>query len=194
MKKLLFIITVLIIFLAPALYAGQDADYKNHPGYVDFGSFEKFKDANQTLEVFIKGPLLKFVAKASEAGDPEMGDFIRNLKLIKVDIFSVNELNMEDARNTLKSVSNKIDKNKWELMVRIKDKNENGEIYVQFGPDDSLNGLVMMMISNNEALFVNIVGTIDPSKLGKLSTQFNIPKLDKLEIEAKAHKGGRYEK
>ena len=34
-----------------------------------------------------------------------------------------------------------------------------------------------MVVNNKEAVFVNIIGNIDPEQLGKLSGQFNIPKL-----------------
>lgn len=187
MKKSI-LITILLFLLTPALYAQQGDDYKNHPGYIDFGSFEKFKDSEETVEIFIKGPLLRFVAKATENEDVELASLLHNLKLIKLNVFSVDKLTIEDARNVMKSVSNKIDRNKWELMVRVKETGENVEIFTQFGPDDSLNGLVVMVVSKDEAVFVNIVGTIEPSKLGKLSAKFNIPELDSLEIESKSQK------
>jgi hypothetical protein len=183
------LIAALLIFLTPAMYAQQADDYKNHPGYIDFGSFEKLQGAEETVEVFIKGPLLKFVAKASEYNDPELASLLNNLKLIKVNVFSINKFDIKEARDIMKSVSEKIDRNKWELMVRTREPGENVEVYTQFGPDNTLSGLVVMAIQENkEAVFVNIVGKIDPAKLGKLSEKFNIPKLNSLEIEAKSNK------
>ena len=194
MKKSILIIILLIVF-TPSLYAQETDDYQNHPGYVDFGSFEKFQGAEETVEVFIKGPLLKFVAKAAEYEDPELASLLKNLKLVKVNVFSIDKVGMDEARNIMKSVSKKIDRNKWELMVRTKQPNEYVEIYTQFGPNDSLTGLVVMAVQeNDEAVFVNIVGDIDPAKLGKLSDKFNIPKLNSLKIETKSHKEGSDEK
>ena len=194
MKKSILIMLLITLF-APALCAQQDDDYKDHPGFIDFGSFEKFQDAEETVEVFIKGPLLKFAAKAAESEDPDLASLLKNLKLVKVNVFSIDKFTMEDARNIMKSVSKKIDRNRWELMVRTKEPGEYVEIYTQFGPDDSLTGLVVMAVQeNDEAVFVNIVGDIDPEKLGKLSDKFNIPKLNSLEIEAKSHKEERHEK
>jgi hypothetical protein len=194
MKKSILIAALLILF-APALHAQQADDYKNHPGYIDFGSFDKFQGAEETVEVFIKGPLLKFAAKAAEQEDPDLASLLKNLKLVKVNVFSMDKLNIEDARSIMESVSKRIDKNKWELMVRTKEPGEYVEIYTQFGPDDSLTGLVVMAVQEkDEAVFVNIVGDIDPAKLGKLSDKFNIPKLNSLEIEAKSQKGDHHEK
>lgn len=188
MKKTILTIALLILF-TPAAYAQQDEDYADHPGYIDFGSFDKFQDAEETVEVFIKGPLLKFVAKASEADDPDLATLLNNLVLIKVNVFSMDKFNIDDARNIMESVSKKIDRSKWELMVRTKEPGEYVEIYTQLGPNDSLTGLVVMAVEeNDEAVFVNIAGDIDPAKLGKLSDKFNIPKMNSLEIEAESQK------
>lgn len=188
MKKTICIVALLILFI-PAVYAQQENDYANHPGYIDFGSFEKLQGAEETVEVFIKGPLLNFVAKAAETEDPDLASLLNHLKLIKVNVFSMDKFSMDEARAIMKSVSEKIDRNKWELMVRVKEPEEYVEVYTQFGPNDSLNGLVVMAVEeNDEAVFVNIVGEIDPAKLGKLSDKFNIPKLDSLELEAKSKK------
>jgi hypothetical protein len=188
MKKTILIAAFLILF-TPILYAQQDDGYQNHPGYIDFGSFEKFQGAKETVEVFIKGPLLKFVAKAAEAEDPDLASLLHNLKLIKVNVFSMDNFNIDEVRDIMESVSKKIDRHKWELMVRTKEPGEYVEIYTRFGPNDSMTGLVVMAVDEgDEAVFVNIVGDIDPTKLGKLSGKFNIPKLDSLKIEAKSHK------
>ena len=194
MKKSI-LITALLFLFTPALYAQESDDYKNNPGYVDFGSFEKFQGAEETVEVFIKGPLLKFVAKASEYEDPDLASLLNNLKLVKVNVFSLDKFSVDDARNIIQSISKKMDRNKWELMVRAKEPGEYVEVYTQFGPNDTLTGLVVMAVQEKkEAVFVNIVGEIDPAKLGKLSDKFNIPKLNSLEIETKSHKEDGHEK
>jgi hypothetical protein len=61
------------------------------------------------------------------------------------------------------------------------------EVFTQFSKNgESLSGLVVMAVEeNDEAVFVNIVGEIDPEQLGKLSNKFHIPKLDSIEIEHK---------
>ena len=86
--------------------------------------------------------------------------------LVKVNVFSMDDFSIDEARNIMKSVSKKIDRNKWELMVRTKEPGESVEVYTQFGLNDSLTGLVVMAVEeDDEAVFVNIVGDIDPTKL-----------------------------
>lgn len=184
--KRTIIITALFFIFIPVVYA-QD-DYKSHPGYVDFGSFGKFQDTEKSTEVFVKGPLLKFVSQAASLKDPDLADLLNKLLIIKVNVFSLDKVSSSEALNILKNISKKIDPDKWELMVRKREPDEYVEVYTQFGKAGNLSGLVVMVVKDNdEAVFVNIAGDIDPSKLGKLSKKFNIPKLDALEIEAKSN-------
>jgi hypothetical protein len=184
MKKSILLI-VLSFLLPPLLYAQQpDEEFKKHPGYIDFGSFEKFQSAEETVEVFIKGPLLKFAAKAAEAEDPDMGSLLNNLKLVKVNVFSMDKFSIDEVRDTMNAISKKIDRDNWELMVRTKEPGEYVEVYTRFGQNDSLTGLVVMAVEEKgEAVFVNIVGDIDPAKLGKLTDKFNIPKMGSIKIK-----------
>ena len=180
------IIFLIFIFLTPVMSAQESDDYKHHDGYIDFGSFDRLQDAEKTVEVFIKGPLLDFVAKATENEDPDLALILKNLTLIKVNVFSLNESHSKEIYEIIDSVSKRIDRAKWELMIRRKESDEYVEVYAQFGKSNHLTGLVVMALEeNDEAVFVNIVGNINPLKLGKLSRKFNIPKLDSLKTAAR---------
>ena len=151
-------------------------------------SFERFQDAERTVEVFIKGPLLKFVSKAAAIDDPELAVLLDNLVLIKVNVFSIDDKDTEQVLSIINNITERIDRNKWELMVRAKEPDEHVEVYTLFGDDDNLTGLVVMAVEDrDEAVFVNIVGNIDPTQLGKLSNKFNIPELDSLEINTRSY-------
>ncbi len=180
------LILVCLLFIVPNLSAQKHNDYKKHPGYIDFGSLDDFKNAEETVEVLIKGPLLKFVARASAKDDPELAKLMNNLSVIKVNVFSIEDKETEKVKTIINRVSNKINLDKWERMVKVREKDEYVEVYTQFGDNDMLTGLVVMAVEDNdEAVFVNIAGDIDPEHLGKLSNKFNIPELDSLEIETK---------
>ena len=184
MKKIIILIICLSL-ISSTLFAQNNDDYKKHPGYIDFGNLDDFKDAEETVEVFIKGPILKFVARATANEDPGLSQLIKDLVLIKVNVFSIERNQMNDVKSIIKKVSKKLDPKKWEIMVRVKERNEYVEIYTQFAKNDELTGLVIMAVEDDEAVFVNIVGKIDPDQLGKLSNKFNIPNLDSVEYELK---------
>lgn len=182
MKKLAYLFVFILFF--SSVFAQEGESYKKHPGYVDFGNLDDFKEAEETVEVFIRGPLLKFVSKATANEDPSLSKLLDDLLLIKVDVFSIEKTQTKDVKSIIKKVSKKLASKKWEKMVRVKEPNEHVEVFTLFDNDYQLNGLVVMAVEEgDEAVFVNIVGKIDPEQLGKLSSKFNIPKLDSVKIK-----------
>jgi hypothetical protein len=200
MKKIALMIGSLCL-LATIAFAQQPEAYKQHPGYVDFGSFEKFQNAARVVDVSIKGPILKFVSKAAMKNDPELSKLLDNLLLIQVNVFSVQDNEQADVNAIIDNVSNTLAAKQWEQMVRVQENGEHVEVYIQFGEGDALTGLAVMALSEDkeadkpplpgqskQAVFVNIVGTIDPEQLGKLSAKFNIPKIDAINFGEKGEK------
>ena len=188
MKKLTFLL-IFATFIGCCFYsalAQKNENYKKHPGYVDFGDFGDFKDEEETVEVFIKGPLLKFVSKATAHEDPALSQLLDNLLLIKVNVFSIEKNQTQKVKSIINKVSKKLNSKDWERMVRVKETDEQVDVYTHFDKNYELSGLVVMAVEEgDEAVFVNIVGKIDPEQLGKLSSKFNIPKLDSVNIEHK---------
>jgi hypothetical protein len=189
MKKMMLLF-VAFSLLGSIVFAQMPETYKEYPGYVDFGSFEQFQNAATIVEVSIKGPLLKFVSKATAHEDPELSDLIDKLLLIRVNVFSIEDNQLDTVNSIIQNVSKTLSSAQWERMVRVQQEGEHVEVYMQFGEADSLTGLAVMAVGDDkdregedlQAVFVNIVGTINPEQLGKLSTKFNIPELDRLEF------------
>jgi hypothetical protein len=187
MKKMMLLF-IAFALLGSVVFAQTPETYKEHPGHVDFGSFEQFQNAATTVEVSIKGPLLKFVSKATAHEDPELSDLIDKLLLIRVNVFSIEDNQIDTVNGIIQNVSKTLASSQWERMVRVQQEGEHVEVYIQFGEADSLTGLAVMALGddkdregeNLQAVFVNIVGTIDPNQLGKLSAKFNIPNIDDL--------------
>lgn len=176
---------IAIMLCVTTMLPAQSAeDFTRHSGYVDFGSFDKFKDAEETVEVFIQGPLLKFVSRATAKEDPELSKLLDDLVLVKVNVFSVAGKEEKEIQSMIRNISGKLKSKKWETMVRVKEPGEKVEIFTQFDKNGNMTGLVVMaMESGDEAVFVNIAGKIDPDKIARLGGKFNIPKLDSLDIK-----------
>lgn len=178
MKRVIFLLiaSAFIWYSAPHSSAQENEDTKEYPGYVDFENIDIFKDIEKKVEVSIKGPLLRFVSKASANEDPELSRLLDNLKLIKVDVFPIDKTLISEVESIINRISKELESKNWERMVRVKDNKDHVEIYNQF-IGDKLSGLVVMAVSDDDAVFVNIIGNIDPEQLGKLGDKFGIPQL-----------------
>jgi hypothetical protein len=65
-------------------------------------------------------------------------------------------------------------------VVRVREGEERVDILLKL-KNDSIVGLVIFVVSpEGEAVFVNIVGELDPALLGRLAAQFNVPAVPQL--------------
>lgn len=178
MKKIvnLLILAFFIFYFTPIALGQENINYTQEKGYIDFKEFDFFKDKEKKVEVFLNGPLLKFAAKTTAESDPETTKLLENLKLINVNVFEINNGQSQEVESIINDISNKLSTKNWWRIVRVKDKGEHVEIFTLLS-DEKFEGLVIMVLNKKEAVFVNIVGDIKPTQLGKLSGKFNIPNL-----------------
>lgn len=181
MRKIYILI---ISILLPGILISQEKDYTKLPGFVELKDIEKFKDSEETVEVFITKPLLTLVAAATSENDPELSRLLKNLALIKVDNFKIKKERTDDVQEIIKKISKNLLEKNWSRIVRVREDEERVEIFIKNG-GEQVAGLLIMSLENEEATFVNIVGNIDMESLGKLSRKFDIPKLDSLTTKRK---------
>lgn len=181
MKQIKMLLSVLILF--SSLLIAQD-EVTKHPGYVDFGNFEGLYDPDQYTEINIEGPLLKLVSNATQE-DKELSSMLQELKLIKVYNFTVKDEMNSDIKDKIDRITKKLSSEKWERIVKVKDKGEDVGIYVKYN-NDKIAGLTVLARENSgEASFINIVGHIDLNAISKLSDRFDIPELNNLKNNKK---------
>ncbi|MFH1756116.1 MAG: DUF4252 domain-containing protein [Candidatus Latescibacterota bacterium] len=177
-------LAVLLIMGFTVIACAAD-DYKKHPGYVDFEKMGFFGESEAAVEVILKGSILKLVREATRDEDPELSDMINKLQFIHVQTFPVGEMDVASLNNKVKSAAKQLEKSGWEVVVRVRDKREDEQVYIYLLPTNSdqiISGLVVMVIDEDEdAVFINIVGDLDPAQIGKLGNTFGIDKLDNLE-------------
>lgn len=176
---------IMILFLcagSPKIGRTQeDESYKNHPGYVDLSSVPDLGETESTVEIFLTPGLAKLMG-AMEEGDRAAEDLFSGLKLIKVYTFDTKANDRSRLAHKIDELSKKLVSGKWERFLRAKDKSGRAEIFTK-SEDKKLQGVVVLSMDDEEAAFVNIVGTMDFETLGKLSKKFDIPELDTLKAK-----------
>ncbi len=174
-----------VIFLAlTAILSAQKKEYTSEPGYINFGDLQSLETDEMVAEVFIEEHLLRMVSKMTKSEDEELSSLINGLKLIKVNAFSVTEKNLAQIKSKMESVDKELTGKKWDRIVRTRSKNESANVYIKTGSNDIIQGLVVTAFDvDGEAAFVNIVGDINLETIGKLTSKFDIPSLDKIKKE-----------
>lgn len=166
MKMTIGACTLLII--APlAGISWADEELENHPGYVDLQALDIFGDeVEPTVEVLLDGPLLKLLAGASSEDDAEEAGMLASLKLIRVNAFPIAE-GAGDVAAKFEALSKQLVDEGWSRIVHVKEDDKTVNVFIRAN-DDVLQGLVVLAAESDKAVFVNIVGDVNPLVLGKL--------------------------
>jgi hypothetical protein len=180
------VLSIGIALLKPIpLHAGADEDYTKLPGYVDFGP--ALGEMEASVEVYLKGSLLVLAREAVKENDPELGELLSKIDYIHVHVFPMDGASSRKLNDTARQVEKQLEKKGWELTVRAREKGENVHVYLLPGKKDDIAGLVVMaMEEDDEAVFINVVGNINPAEIGRIGRSFHIKSMDvPVQVEVK---------
>lgn len=170
----------LIAFFTAALTFAQQADYTKEPGYYSFDKLLGYKNGELITEVYLEEPLIKMVAQMAEDKHDGIGSAVSALKLIRVNEFMVDKSNFETMEKEMKNLDRNLQSQKWSRIIKTKKKDNLASVYVKSGGTDEYVGLLIAAFDGEgKVTLVNIVGNIDLNTIGKVSKEFNLPKIDK---------------
>lgn len=172
---LLMALPVFALTVTPA-YSQSSAG--NDPGYVDLyqrGRLDEIFEGDARIEVNIEGSLMRMVAAASRIEDPELADLLLKLKGVYVRGYSLMDQNIERIQKRANLIGDELQKEGWSFIVRIRRPDEHVQMLVRF-VEDQIVGMVVISIedASDEAMFVNIVGEIDPEQIGRIGRKFHL--------------------
>ncbi len=182
MKRNLFcLFAAAVIFSAGHFQTAiaQD-DLRRDPGYLDLTDVEEWFDTEPWLEVNIKGALLSLITEASKAeDDPELTSILGKLKAIEVRGYPLTSAMFEDIDRRTSLLAKRLEGQGWDTIVRVREDDERVNVYLK-SDGKTIAGLVVMVLDPSDddgAIFVNIVGDIDPQQIGRIGRKFNIDPL-----------------
>lgn len=169
---------LIFTFLLVNVFA-QSTNVTNEPGYVNFGDLKEFEKSTGVTEVILDEDLLSVLAEISTEEDPNVMEILKGLKLVRANVFEVTESNKSELEAKVNNLDSKLLSSNWKRIVKTRSDDEIANIYIKQNNNKQIIGLVVTSVGDDdEAAFVNIVGTIDLATIGKLGKQFNIPHLD----------------
>ncbi len=117
------------------------------------------------VEVNLTAKLINLVTK-SVSNQPEVAELIQMLDGIYVRTYDKARI---DERKLVSYFKEKLKKDQWEVLVRIKEKSETVEINLLFD-EKKVYGIFAIIISkgSGEATFANIYGEIEPERIEEL--------------------------
>lgn len=158
-------------------------------GFVDFGKFAPPAGGGQFVEVNVQSQLINLAARLTEKKEPEVASLLRGLKSVRVNVVGLDDANRAANIEKIEAARTKLESQGWSKLVTVREANDgdNVAIFAKMKGDDSIEGLVVTVIDRKgEAVFVNIVGTINPDKIAALADKYDLEPLRHVKIKAKA--------
>jgi hypothetical protein len=166
--------------VALPVMAQEDA-LKDFPGYVDFGELTAIF-GEPTVQISVGESLLGLVSSLSAKEDPEAAELFKRLNGVRVNVFETDSI-PDGAVGFIKDVSDKLNDRGWESVVTVNSSDEQVRIFMKI-LDSEVQGITVMAVEDTEAVFVNVIGSIDPEELGRVMDNFDIDLHDSDDDEA----------
>ncbi|MEJ2444325.1 MAG: DUF4252 domain-containing protein [Exilibacterium sp.] len=162
--------SVASMFLMIGMLAGCSA-MAAPPGAIDFPDLSHhYGDA--VVETSLDKGMLGLIGILANSEEPELAEIISGVKSVIIRVYNVNG-KREQALAGLHQVSAQIRRDKWEPLISVNDKESQVRLFAKMN-EGKMDGLVAMVVSEDDAVFINVVGEIDPAKLVHLTKAMNI--------------------
>lgn len=165
-----FAVAALTALLAFPAVAQEDA-LKDYPGYVDFGELGDIF-GEPTVQIAVGSSLLGLVGALSAQEDPEAADLFKRLNGVRVNVFENTEVT-EEGIEFVKDASSKLSSMGWESVVTVNSADEQVRIFMKIN-EDMVQGITVMVVEATEAVFVNVIGDLNPAELEKVMDNFDV--------------------
>lgn len=161
---------VLTTMLAMPAMAQEDA-LKDYPGYVDFGSLGDIF-GEPTVQISVGESLLGLVGSLSAKEDPEVADLFSRLNGVRVNVFENTDVSAE-GYDFVKDASKQLSGMGWESVVTVNSDDEQVRIFMKIN-GGTVQGITVMAVEPTEAVFVNVIGDLNPEELEKVMDNFDV--------------------
>ena len=162
---------LLIIIRNVVAEAQEETNIRGHIAF----DFPKALDAN--IEINLSGKLIRLVAKAAKS-DREAAKLLEMLEGVYVRGYHSSDTDLGEVS---RYYENKLKKEGWDVIAKIKENDEIVEVHTLFD-QDIINGLFIMVAGTERAIFVNIFGRINPEQIGKLLDSLDVDNLGDVDI------------
>ena len=160
---------VMMVLLAMSAMAEED-ELKTLPGYVKFESLDEVY-GEPKVRVNVGGFLLSLMSKAAK-NDPEAAAVLEGLEGVRINVYST-EGAVAPAIDELQNAKNLLLSQNWEPIVQVNEDGENAEVFIK-ADREGVQGVTVIAVDEEDAVFVHILGFLDPKHLGTIMDQFDV--------------------
>jgi hypothetical protein len=167
-------VALLVVVISGLLLTGCGITAKrlhNHAGYADIES-PYWWQADSELNLSL-GPTTIRAARwfTSIDEDPEIKALLRDVKGVRISVYNIDDNSNLFAENIAETQVN-LKADGWHPVIRTTEKetNETTLMYMKAN-SDVIDGLVVLTLDDDEAVFINVIGNIKPESFEPLMAE-----------------------
>jgi hypothetical protein len=150
-------LTALTIFGGCGLTASS-----HNEGFADLNSLQMPASVDHQLTLSL-GPSVIWLAARFAGHEPEIQAVLRGLDGVRIKVYDITG-DADGAATELGMLSNELQGQNWEPVLRVKEDGEQADLLVKTS-DETVLGLVLLVIDDTEAVVINVMGELQPEQL-----------------------------
>jgi len=172
LSKFTLSLTVMLGLLLSTSGMAQTNEIKKLAGYVDFGDLTSIY-GEPNVEINLGPSMLQFASAIIGDADPQALSVMKGLKAIRVQIYNIDG-NADAAIKQINTSRKQLVENNWEQIVKVKEDSQETHVFMKM-IDGKIEGMTVLVAGDeDQAIFINIIGNIDPKDLGKITESFDL--------------------
>ena len=140
-----------------------------HNGYAEIDS-PYWWQADNEVNLSI-GPTtlraLRWAINSSE--EPEIKALLKEVKGVRISVYNVDD-NQALFKDIITETQTNLHADNWQNILKVNDENETTMMFMK-AHDDVIDGLVVLTLDDSEAVFINVIGNIEPEAFTPLMSQ-----------------------
>lgn len=152
---------------------GTNTSYAQSAGLVTFDDLSK-EYGEAKVEINLSKQLLGLIGAFSKKENPELSELASNIDSITVRVYNITD-DAQAALNLIDKTTKRLKKDSWLPIVSVNEEGEKVRIFSK-STGEVMDGMVVMVVDTNskEAVFINLVGQIDPARIHDLTGALNL--------------------
>lgn len=155
------------------------------PKYLDFDHLPA-AHGGDLVEIDLDEGLLSLASHFVGAAEKETADVLRGLKHVNVHVISLDDANRGEVVQRIQAARDGLTKDGWRRLVTVRQGGDQDVMVFAQTEMDAINGVAVTIVDGrNQAVVVNVTGSIKPEQIAALGKRFDIEPLKNLSVASK---------
>ena len=149
-------------------------------GYFPFDEIPGL-DSEPTVQIDLDPQLMSMFGTAAKGADQEVASALAGITNVRVRVYEGIASGQTDLLKFVDDTSRTLERGGWKSVVRVNEDGERVRIFVKLAAgganEGTFEGLTVMVVDTgggDEAVFINVAGTIRPEQLGRVAAQIGM--------------------